>query len=218
MSCFLSAYTQQRHNRNKVKGNPTLDAKWNKCANNARRKYRDRYEDQTLTCVHRWNNDLGGTEFNPYGPWRYSIKRQFNLDEFTVEMAEAFDEICDEAEEIKAGGLPDPFRVSWHKLNQAYAHHYVVLTGDDFKGTGEQLTNCNEFGNIVAEKRVERGKKPWDNTPDPVHDIIGAKKEFKFKAPRKQVFLEPPDTGGASGSGGTGDAPESPPPHDDSHI
>ena len=133
-------YKCEFHNRNKVKGNPTLDAKWNKCAKNARRKYRDRYEDQTLTCVHRWNNDLGGSDFNPYGPWRDSIKRQFNLDEFTVEMAGAFDEICDEAEDIKVGGLPDPFRVSRHKPNQAYAHHYVVSTGDYFKSTGEELT------------------------------------------------------------------------------
>ena len=80
------------------------------------------------------------------------------------------------------------------------------------------MTNCNEYGAIVAEQRVARGKKPWDNTPVPVHDIIGPKTEFKFKAPVKQVVEESKDTGGASGSGGTGDAPEPPPPNDDSHT
>ena len=41
-----------------------------------------------------------------------------------------------------------------------FGHHHVVLASDEFKGTGEQIANCNEFGGIVAEQRVARGKQP----------------------------------------------------------
>ena len=54
--------------RNKVKGNPTMDARWNKCAKNARTKWRNRNNDQTLTCVHRFYNDLGDSARNDKRP------------------------------------------------------------------------------------------------------------------------------------------------------
>ena len=53
-------------NKNKLKGRPTPDAKYNSHAKNARTEYRKRMNDETLTCVHRWHNDLGGTKLNPW--------------------------------------------------------------------------------------------------------------------------------------------------------
>ena len=80
--------------------------------------------------------------------------------------------ICDEADEVKAEGLPDPFRVSRHKFEQVFASQYVILAGDEFKATGEKVNTRNEFGAIVAQQRVGRGKRPWDRTPEPIHEII----------------------------------------------
>ena len=108
-----------------MKGNPTWDAKWNKCAKNARTKRRARHNDPTLTCVHRFHKDLGGTKFNPKGPWKDAIKRQFKLAEFTLEMAEQFDEICDEADAVKAEGLK--IRSGSHEVSCIKPTHIITL-------------------------------------------------------------------------------------------
>ena len=177
-------YKADLKGRNKVKGNPTVDARWNKCAKNARTKWRARNNEQTFTCVDRFYRDLGDSTRNDKRLWKEAAREQFEMEEFTLQDAEDFDRICEEADAVKAEGLDDPYRQSRGKLYRVFGHHHVVLASDDFKGTGEQINCCNEFGGIVAKQRAARGKAPRDNTPDPaVREILGPKKDFRFKAP-----------------------------------
>ena len=160
-----------------------MDAKWNKCAKGARTKWRKRNNDNTLTCVDRFHRDLADSELNDRRPWKEARAEQWELKEFTVQDAEDFDRICEEADAVKDAGLEDPYRQSRGKLRKVFGQHHVVLAADQFKGTGEQIKNCLEYGGIVAAQRVARGKAPWDNSTDPaVREILGARKDFKYKA------------------------------------
>ena len=131
-------------------------------------------------------------------------------------MAQEFDLICDEAEEVKAADEPNPHRFSELRREAAFAEDYVILAGDEFKRTGEQMNTCSEYGGLVAEGRVQRGLAPWDNSVRDIRHLVGAKEEFKIKAPGRDRDIEDQqDTGGASGSGGAildGPAPEDPGP------
>ena len=184
--------------RNKIKGNATFDAKWN--AKNARRKWRLRMKDDTVNCVHRFHNDLGNSERNDRRPWKEAMAEQWGLKEFTEQDAMEFDDICNEADAVKDAAEDDPYRQSRKKLRQAFGDHHVILASDAFKGTGFQANKCLEFGTIVAQQRVLRGKSASDNSTDPkVREILGPRKEFKYRAPTRQI-TETPNSGGASGS------------------
>ena len=128
--------------RNKIKGNPSMDARWNKCAKSARIKWRKRNNDDTLTCVDRFNRDLGDSELNDRRPWKDAMAEHWKLKEFTLEDAMDFDKICDEAELAKDAGEDDPYKVSKKQLNQVFGDHYVILPSDEFKGTGVQQNKC----------------------------------------------------------------------------
>ena len=127
------------------------------------------------------------------------MAERWKLTEFTLDDAEEFDKICDEAELAKDAGEDDPYKVSKKQLNQVFGDHYVILPSDEFKGTGVQQNKCGEYGRIVATHRVMRGLAPTDNSTDPNNrSILGPKKEFTYKAPTP--YRDAPDTGGASGS------------------
>ena len=186
--------------RNNIKGNATIDAKWNMCAKNARRKWRLRMKDDTVNCVHRFHNDLGNSERNDRRPWKEAMAKQWGLKEFIEQDAMEFDDICNEADAVKDAAEDDPYRQSRKKLRQAFGDHHVILASDAFKGTGFQANKCLEFGTIVAQQRVLRGKSASDNSTDPkVREILGPRKEFKYRAPTRQI-TETTDSGGASGS------------------
>ena len=152
-----------------------MDAKWNKCAKSARTKWRKRMKDDTLTCVDRFHRDLGDSELNDRRPWKGAMAEQWELKEFTLQDAEDFDRICEEADAVNEAGEEDQFKQSRGKLRKVYGQHHVILAADQFKGTGEQARNCLEYGSIVAAQRVARGKAQWDNSTDPaVREILGA--------------------------------------------
>lgn len=153
--------------RNKITGNSTMDAKWNKCAKSARIKWRKRNNDDTLTFVDRFHRDLGDSELNDRRPWKDAMAEQWKLKEFTLQHAMEFDEICDEAELAKEAAEDDPFKQSRKKISQVFGDHHVILASDAFKGTGVQTNKCGEFGKIVAQQRVLRGKSASDNPQTP---------------------------------------------------
>ena len=185
--------------RNKIKGNPSKDAEYNKCAKNARIKWRKRNNDDTLTCVDRWRRDLGQSDSNDMRPWKDAMAERWKLKQFTEEDAAEFDAICDAAELAKVTMEFDQHTATKQQLRQVFGDHYKILPSDEFKRTGVQQNQCGEFGSIVASQRVLRGRTPLDNTPDPnVRAILGPKKEFTQKAPAPHS--DAPDTGGASGS------------------
>ena len=78
------------------------------------------------------------------------MAERWNLTEFTLEDAEEFDKICDEAELTKAAGEDDPHKISKKQLKQVYSDHYVTLPSDEFKRTGVPQNKCGEYGRIVA--------------------------------------------------------------------
>ena len=117
-------------------------AKYNMCAKNARRKWRSRNNDDTLTCVHRFNNDLGNSEHNDRRPWKEAMAEQWGLKEFIEQDATEFDDICNEADAAKEAAEDDPYKQSRKKLRQVFGDHHVILASDAFKGTGVQSNKC----------------------------------------------------------------------------
>ena len=67
------------------------------------------------------------------------------------------------------------------------------------------MNQINEFGQLVVEGRQQRGVAPWDNSVRDIREFVDPKKEFKYKAPPRDVDEIPAwrDSGTASGSGGT---------------
>ena len=56
------------------------------------------------------------------------MAERWKLTEFTLDDAEEFDKICDDAELAKEAGEDDPYKVSKKQLKQVFGDHYVILT------------------------------------------------------------------------------------------
>ena len=166
-----------------------MDAKWNKCAKSARTKWRKRNNDDTLTCVDRFHRDLGDSELNDRRPWKDAMAEQWELKEFTLQDAEDFDRICEEADapsKIWRKDLRDHTTSSWTHTRTTHMNWIAKRNAKTIalKIKGKRrclgharvsiLTSLSRIGQISKRStfRIENLMQMYDRgyqTPPPTH-------------------------------------------------